>query len=597
MKKRDRQHAVLLGLGLAVLSFGVFYPVLRCEFVSYDDPSYVTQNPDVKRGLTVRSVVWAFTTLHAHNWHPVTWLSHMLDCQLFGQKAAMHHLTNLLLHMANTVLLFLILARVTKAAYVSAFVAALFAVHPLHIQSVAWVAERKDVLSTLFWLLTMAAYINFAERPSARRYLLALPLFAVGLMAKPMLVSLPVVLLLLDYWPLGRLQLRQGRSTAVVERRQERKGGVSRPSPWRLVLEKIPFGLLALVSCVVTVVVQHKSGAMDIARNIPLSARIANAVIAYAGYLGKTVWPARLAVFYPHPGSSFSVAELIISAVLLAAISVLAVALAKRKKYLIVGWLWYLITLVPVVGIVQVGRQQMADRYTYVPLIGIFVIIAFGAADIVRQLKIQKIVTVIAVAIVLPALGVVTRVNLAHWRNSVTLFEHAVAVTESNSMAQSQLGAAYLRSNKYDRAIELFGLVLAVDPNDAAARGNLGAALYRKGQYDRAAGEFQRALELKPDMLEARMNLATVLARQGKLEEATEQVRRALQSRPDFAPAHLNIAMLLSEQGQIQSALEHLDKVLQIDPKSSEARKLRDKLLRQSKDKSGGQQRELPQNQ
>jgi hypothetical protein len=447
---------VCLGLALAVLV--VFLPATRHEFVNYDDLEYVTQNGHVQAGLMWESVAWALSSTQASNWHPLTWLSHMLDCQLYGLKAGGHHLTNLLLHAVNTLLLFLVLRQMTGATWRSAFVAALFGLHPLHVESVAWVAERKDVSSTLFWMLTLwtyALYVARGEGGGARgeggasnlrsaqhatqitrpssgltqsatlHYSLALVCFALGLMAKPMLVTLPFVLLLLDYWPLGRLQ----RSTSNAQL----------PMIRRLIYEKLPFFALALASSLVTFVVQRKGGAVSSLTTLSVGARIANAAVSYARYLGKTFWPDNLSVLYPHPGH-WLVWQVAGAGLLLAGGTAGALALRRRRPYLPVGWLWYVGTLVPVIGLVQVGIQSMADRYMYVPAIGVFIMLAWGLWDLTAGWRGQRVALATGGAVALACCGAVTRSQVGYWTNSETLFRRAVQVTKKNYLAYNNLG-------------------------------------------------------------------------------------------------------------------------------------------------------------
>ena len=387
---------VLVCLFLIITTFAVYWQVHNHDFINLDDDLYITENDQVQKGLSRESVVWAFTTTHAANWHPLTWLSHMVDFQLYGLNPKGHHLTNVFFHLLNTLLLFFVLQRMTGALWRSGFVAALFALHPLHVESVAWVAERKDVLSTLFWLLTIWAYTWYVERPRRTRYLLTLLTFTLGLMAKPMLVTLPFVLLLLDYWPLGRFQVGQ-LDTALSAPGQ---ASLSTRSVWsqtlRLIWEKAPFFALAAASSIVTFLVQKGGGAVRPWERFPITIRIANGLVSYVKYMGKMIWPSDLAVFYPHPGASLPIWQAVAAGLLLLSISIAAIRLAKNHPYLAVGWLWYLGTLVPIIGFVQVGGQALADRYTYVSLIGLFIIIAWGVSDIVAKWRYQRVVFIIA---------------------------------------------------------------------------------------------------------------------------------------------------------------------------------------------------------
>jgi len=528
----NKYRILLLHLALALTTFAVFYQVCNHAFINYDDPGYVTANHHVKAGLTPRTIAWAFTTSHAGNWHPLTWLSHMLDCHLFRTNPRWHHLTNLLLHIMNTLLLFAVLRRMTLALWHSAFVAAAFALHPLHVQSVAWIAERKDVLSTLFWMLTMAAYLRYIEHPRISRYLLTLLVFALGLMAKPMLVSLPFVLILLDYWPLRRLQLRPKNASKALPNPKSPTPTFKKLPPSRLFVEKISLFVLAVLSSVITLIVQQKGGAIKTAETFSWIVRTANALIAYVTYIAKTIWPARLAIFYPHPGRAVSMSQALLAALLLLAISAYVVWLARTRKYLLVGWLWYLGTLVPVIGLVQVGNQALADRYTYIPLIGLFIIVAWGVPDLLAKYQYRKILFTASAFAVLLALSICTHLQLRHWRNSITVFEHAIEVTENNRMAHSNLGVALLNRRRPDDAITHFTAALQIDPNHAMTHLNLGVALFQKRKYDAAVTSFTQALRIDPDLAEAHVNLGIVLAKQKKFDQAVKHYTQALQIKP-----------------------------------------------------------------
>jgi tetratricopeptide (TPR) repeat protein len=570
---------LLVCILLAVATFAVYLPVRNHEFVYYDDDIYVSKNPNVQSGLSWQGIKWAFTSGYASNWHPLTWLSHQLDCQLFGLNSGGHHIVNVLFHVANTILLFVVLNRMTKGFWQSAFVAGLFALHPLHVESVAWVAERKDVLSTLLWLLTMFSYVRYAERPSAGRYIATLILFSLGLMAKPMLVTLPFVLLLLDYWPLGRF-------------------GNSKFTTKRLLLEKLPLLFLSAISSTVTYLVQQKTGAVTA---MPLSERLPNAICSYLTYIGKMIWPVRLAVLYVHPVNTLPVARVVTYAIILIIITIFFIYYNRRYKYLLVGWLWYLGTLVPVIGIVQVGAQAMADRYTYIPLIGLFIIIAFGAAELLKNLPLRKIVLTALASGVLFACVVVTSMQLKYWRNSYLLFDHALSVIENNAVMQnnyanilSEIGrpeeaAEHLSEalkyipnspiihNNYanalmrdmgrlDEAVEHYKFALELDPNFALARYNLGVALAAGGRYDEAIEQYKIYLGPDVNITDIHQGLATMLAREGKVADAVGQFQKALAAKPDSAEVLGNLGYALAQSGNPEKAIEYYKNALQIDP-------------------------------
>jgi hypothetical protein len=482
--KRDssRLRVILICAVLVVVVFGAYEPVWRNEFVNYDDDVYVTDNPWVKGGLTGESVKWAFTTTRASNWHPLTWLSHMLDCELFGVVAVWHHLMNLFFHMAGSLLLFWVLHRSTGSVWASGFVAAVFAVHPVHVESVAWVAERKDVLSGFFWMLTMAAYVRCAERPGEWRYLLVVLAFCLSLLSKPMVVTLPFVLLLLDYWPLGRFQQAHfaGEEVPQGERVQ---AGCRMSRVFTLLVEKIPLFVLAGISSVVTFVIQQRTGAMDLGESFPIRVRISNALVSYVGYISKILYPSRLAVLYPHPGQGLAFWRVIVAVLVLVCVSGGVVYLARRR-YLTVGWLWYLGTLVPVIGLVQVGAQGMADRYTYLPSIGIFIMIAWGFADIFARWCYGRIGLGVAAGVVLAVLVTCTRKQVSYWESNAAIFGRALAMTENNFIMHSSYGGVLFEEGRFDEALVHFNEALRINPGYSDACGVCCCARWQGGPAD-----------------------------------------------------------------------------------------------------------------
>ncbi len=609
MATAKKNFTGLIAFGLALITFAAFWQVTRHSFVNYDDQEYVTANDVVQSGINAKSIAWAFTTGHADNWHPLTWLSHMLDVEMFGLKPGWHHLTNLLFHIANSVLVFLVLKKMTGALWRSAFVAALFALHPLHVESVAWVAERKDVLSTFFFMLTLWAYSRFVEfkvknsKFSIQSYLLALFFFALGLMSKPMLVTTPFVLLLLDFWPLRRFQP----STFNFQLSTLRS----------LLLEKTPFFALTLASCVITFVVQRSGGAMtDIAR-LPMGPRLSNALVGCLTYIRKMFWPSDLAVLYPFPHTPQITAAILAFFVLLG-ITSLAVWRLRRSPYLAVGWFWFLGTLVPVIGLVQVGAQAMADRYTYIPSIGLFIAIIWISWEVFGS-KIQNgfFWPGLTIGILVLCFGL-TVSQASHWKNTETLFAQAVRVTHYNPVAQYVLGeaigsrggdpAAYyqealrLRPNyanahnnlgivlfhrqEFAQAINHFSEAVRIRPNFLDAHINLGSALASAGRIDEAITEFREVLRLDPDHAPAHSNLATALLSAGELEEAKSHLEEALRLNPDYADAHYGMANLLAFQGKTNEAIEHYTILLRINPNHSEAQKRSAELQNQFPDKS-----------
>jgi Flp pilus assembly protein TadD len=546
-----RRLKLMLSLLLIVSTICVYWRTLSHDFVSFDDGVYVTQNSHVQAGLAMDSIVWAFTTTDAEFWHPLTWISHMLDCQFYGLNPSGHHFTNLLLHIVNTLLLFLVLQRMTKAIWRSAFVAALFALHPLHVESVAWVAERKDVLSTFFWMLAMGAYFRYTERRVFSRYLLVLTAFALGLMAKSMVVTLPFVLLLLDYWPLGRFETKRGSSIL------------------RLFLEKVPLLALTVLFSVITFFAQQKGGLLQSMDVLPLESRIANALVSYAAYGVKMVWPCQLAVYYHQPETA-AIWKVLGSAVFLVGVSLMAVLARRRHPYLLVGWFWYLGTLVPVIGLVQIATFRMADRYTYIPLIGLFMLTAWGVPKLLRRWRRQEIALAISGAVVVAAFTVCTWFQLSHWKNSVSLWKHTADVTLNNYSAYSSLGAALIQQDRFDEAVANISEALRIKPEFAEAHNNLGLVLCKKGKLNEGIRYFSRAVELDPDYANAHSNLGSALAQQGKLDDAITYFTRALQIDPDLPEAHIGMGLVLARRGSLNETIVHLSKALQTKPNSAE---------------------------
>jgi tetratricopeptide (TPR) repeat protein len=534
----------------------VYWPVYHFEFTNYDDSDYVYENRQVRGGLTMPGVAWVFSTNHASNWHPLTWLSHMLDWQLWGGKAGGHHLVNLFFHMANTLLLFGVLKRMTAAPWRSAFVAALFALHPLHVESVAWVAERKDVLSAFFWMLTMWAYARYAEQPDWKRYALTLVLLVLGLMAKPMVVTLPFVLLLLDYWPLGRTQWAK---PAV--------GHKAASTPGRLLKEKLPFFVFVAAACVVTVWAQQRS--ITVLERLPISSRLGNAVVSYVQYIKKAFWPTDLAVFYPY--QKWPPSTVLLAAVMLLGVSGFVVWRARREPCLVTGWLWYLGTLVPVIGIVQVGLQSMADRYTYLPLIGLFIMLAWSVPEWVTATRAQKVFATSLAVMLLTACAFASRVQLQYWKNSLTLFHHALEVTKNNYVALNNLSTALLEQGQLEEAINHSQQALQVKPNDAAAHDNLGNALFQRGDMPKAIEHLRQAVRLKPDVALPHYNLGLALEQAARPQEAIEQYEQALRLNPDYADAHNNLGVALAAEGKRQEAIGHWQQTLRIDARHADA--------------------------
>ncbi|MBZ5639406.1 MAG: tetratricopeptide repeat protein [Acidobacteriia bacterium] len=540
-------------LGAAVLA--VFSPVLRNGFVGYDDDVYVARNPHVRDGLGPGGVIWAFTTTRAANWHPLTWLSHLLDERAFGSSAAGHHATSLLLHLANTVLLFLLLDALTRSMAASALVAALFGVHPLHVESVAWIAERKDVLSTLFWILACWAHVRWARSPSAGRYALVVLALVLGLLSKPMLVTLPFALLLLDRWPLERWSCRGARALPP------------------LVREKLPLFAIAFASAIATYAVQRSGHAVGSLEQLPMGVRVANAIVSYGAYLAKTAWPSALAVFYPHPRNAVPALEVAASAAALLAVTLFVVRQEGRRPFLLVGWLWYLGTLVPVIGLVQVGGQARADRYTYVPLIGVFLMLAWGVPELLSSvIRGPGSRRLIPIYVLLPALAVAARVQVGHWKDAVSLSEHAIAVTRNNAVAHANLAAALSARGSADRAIPEFEEAVRIDPRQPEAQSGLALLLAERGRLDEAVSHAEAAIRARPGYAPAHNHLGIALKRLGRPKEAAREFEAAVALDPELAEAWSNLGLESLDEGRDETADSAFRRALRLDPGLKEAR-------------------------
>jgi len=590
---RNRQM-LFICLTLAVVTLAVFWQVKDHGFIALDDNAYVTGNTRVLQGISIENLKWALTTGHVSNWHPLTWLSHMADVQFFGVNAGWHHLMNVFLHIANALLLFLIFHRMTKAPWKSAFVAALFALHPLHVESVAWVAERKDVLSTLFWMLTMGAYAYYVERPGVGRYLFVVGFFVLGLLSKPMLVTLPFVLLLLDFWTLGRFQpvkshpadlpvnlspqkklLRRKGKEVKVHRpktaiRQEERALVPTNRPWlrMLLFEKAPLLVFSLLSCILTI--HHQQDALRSLQVLPVNERIANAIVSYGAYLGKAIWPQNLAVFYPLQ-SIQPLWQILAAALVILAATFFFILKINRFPYLAVGWFWYLGTLVPVIGLVQVGLQAMADRYSYVPLIGIFVMLAWGLPDCLQQFKHRKTALGTLSGITILACIIVTWMQVQRWKDSETLFRHTLKATQENYIINNNLGTVLSVQEKIDDAITYFRTALRINPNYADAWYNLGNTYGKSGQTALAIEAYQQALRVNPKYIEVWHNLGIAYGESGQTAAAIEAFREALRINPEHGEASFNLGNFYRKSGQTTLAIEAYQQALHINPEYVEA--------------------------
>ena len=542
--------------GLVGITFAVFGQTLGHGFVNYDDPIYVVDNGHVRAGLNWNTILWAFTHVHSQNWHPLTTMSHMLDCQLFGLKPGAHHFVNLLLHSASVVLLFLWLEQFRSNGNIwrSAFVAAIFAIHPLHVESVAWISERKDVLSGLFLMLTLLAYFHYVQKPSAARHVTMSILFACGLLAKPMLVTLPLILLLLDYWPLNR--------------NQKLEAGGQNESFGKLIAEKIPLFVLSIASAIATLIAQR--GGIVETKTLPLTWRAGNALSVYLIYIWQMIWPANLGIFYPHPGRLpwWQIAG---AAALLILFTAGALILRKRRPYLITGWLWYLIMLLPVIGLIQVGSQAHADRYTYVSQIGLYIAMTWGIVDLSRSFRYRREVLSVVAPIIVAVLGWRAWIQTSYWHDTERLWNRTFAVTGRNDLAHFGMGEFLLHAHRLDEAITQFQMVLANQPYEPGANYQMGNALVEKGNPALAIRHFERTLKIVPNDSDAETNLANALLQLDRLDEAVEHYRNVLRRDPASPKAHYNLAVGLHRLGQLPEAIAHYKEALRLDPKYPDA--------------------------
>jgi protein O-mannosyl-transferase len=544
---------VLVLLALVALNLIIYTPSLHYGFLHYDDPAYVSENVEVSQGFTRHGVLWAFNIGYSANWHPLAWFSHMLDVQFYGMAAQRHHLTNILLHIANSLLLFWLLYRTTRAWRRSAVVALLFAVHPLHVESVAWIAERKDVLSTLFWMLTLHTYVSYVRRPSLSRRLAILVIFSLGLMAKPMLVTLPFVLLLFDIWPLGRLSLKAGQRRVWLQ----------------LVLEKIPLFALSIISSIITVIAQGRGEAVQNFEMLPFSLRAANAAVSYVTYIAQMIWPINLAACYSYEPPS--VLSILISVLIIASVSALAIRYAKRCQYLLVGWIWFLCTLLPVIGLIQVGAQSRADRYTYVPLIGLFIIAAWGVPEIIKGGRYRNIGLGIATGILICTLTAWARNQVGYWENDFILWEHTVQSSPQSYPARANLGTALVARGDLAAAIDQYTEALRINPNSAETHNALGIVLSKKGLWSEAAFHSAEAIRIKPDLADAHVNMGTALGYLGRREDAISEFRTALKINPNSAETHNGLGIVLFRKGLWSEAAFHYTEAIRIKPDFAEA--------------------------
>jgi hypothetical protein len=523
-------------LFLMVATYCAYQQVGGHEFVTFDDGLYITENIRIQSGMNLENIAWSFTTIHSSNWHPLTWMSHMLDVSLFKMHPGSHHLVSLFFHLVNSLLLFFVFRQMTGDIWPSAFVAALFAIHPLHVESVAWVSERKDVLSTFFGMLTLLSYGRFVKSGIRRSYISALLFFILGLMAKPMLVTLPFVMLLLDYWPLCRIKFKKNlHSASYVDKNI---------SLFDLVIEKIPFFIIAAASCILTFYAQRSGGSVATLEVFPLGLRIGNAAVAYINYIAKMFYPVHLSAFYPHPYSlpMWQVAGAVLLLMLITWACILTV---NKRSYLLVGWLFYLGTLFPVIGLIQVGEQAMADRYTYIPLIGIFVMLAWGMHDLLDKWRRKEKIVVLGAALLFPMLILTTWLQVRHWSDSIRFYEHMIKVNSNNYLAHYNLGEVLAEHGKRKEAIRHYIQTLRIKPGHVGALNNLGNALLIEGKYRQAISHYTAALKLVPDDPEIHNNLGVALIQEGKFDQAIDHFIIALKIKPDYGEARKNLQIAM----------------------------------------------------
>jgi Flp pilus assembly protein TadD len=549
---------VLILLGLAIITLAIYAQVLGHQFITLDDVAYIKENEMVNRGLTFAGLAWAFTTFYQANWHPLTWIAHMIDSQLFGMNAGGHLLVNTLIHVANTLLVFWFLSRTTHARWSSALVAALFALHPLHVESVAWAAERKDTLSTFFGLLSLIAYASYARSPSPKRYALVSVTLALGLMAKPMLVTWPFLMLLLDYWPLRRMSQPTSRQKLP-------------PSIVSLLLEKLPLFILVAASAVITLMAQSHSGAVQGFTTLPIESRLSNALVSYAKYLLLTFWPHGLAVYYLMPPTGIPAWQVIVAAFLLIGITAFCLFQWKSRPYLILGWLWFVGTLVPVIGLVQVGEQTMADRYFYIPSIGLFIALVFGLADIARTRRVAPGISAACAAATLLVLATLTNAQVRYWHDSISLFQHGVAVAQSNLRMEYNLAVGLAESGRYGEAEPHFGKALQIQPDQYDSLVNMGVIRSNQGRLPEAIEYYQAAIRSRPEAPKAHVQLGLALWKQNRNEAAYDEMRRASELAPADAKIRSDVGLALGRLGRIPEAIDQLQQALRLNPGSAEA--------------------------
>ena len=562
-RKKELRKEVYICVFIVLATISVYGKIYTHDFIGYDDDKYVTQNYYVGQGLSKESVIWAFSSTHASNWHPITWLSHMLDVKLFGLNPGAHHLTNLFFHLCNSLLLFIVFRNMTACVWRSGVVAIMFSIHPLHVESVAWVAERKDVISTFFWVLTLWCYARYTQKPRMTRYLSVVGFFILGLMSKPMVVTLPFVLLLLDYWPLKRIQA--GKTYGHAD-----KHNAGLPLR-RLVYEKIPLLVLAGISCTITLLVQMKGEAVGLLDVHPPVMRLANAAISYVKYIEKLIWPHDLAILYPYP-AGIPAWQVFGACALLGAITFLTIRYRKKLPWLFAGWFWYAGTLVPVIGLVQVGIQARADRYTYIPLIGLFIILSWGMTELFRNWRYRKIALAVIATMAFFVQISSARAQVSYWKNSMSLFEHALKVTDANYVIHNNIGFELFLQGQKNKALRHYKEALRINPDFEMAHINLGSALFSQGKKAESFAYYQNVLKDKPNFAGVHYNFGVLLLRTGSIDKAIIHFQAALRIKPNYAEVYNGLGAAMISQGKIEEALANFRQAIRIKPDLVEAK-------------------------
>jgi protein O-mannosyl-transferase len=552
MRANQKQIILLISAALITVTLIAYEPIRYNGFITaYDDCEYITNNPQVTSGITWKTLGEAFTMPHAFMWHPLTTISHMLDYEIYGLNPAGHHFTSLLIHIINVLLLFWIMKSLSSSIWLSAFIAAVFALHPVQVESVAWAAERKTVMSGLFWLLTTAAYIYYTRRPGFRRYLLVFAVYGLCILTKPVVVTLPFALLLLDYWPLERFSKQKF-------------------SPKWLILEKIPLIAMSTFLSIITFFSQQHGGVVSSLSRMPLNFRLANMFLSYIRYIGKLIWPSGLAICYPHPRTTFDDIRVVICAALFILLSVLFIVIFRRKKYASVGWLWYLGTLVPVIGLIQSGAQAMANRYMYIPMLGLLIIIGWGVKDFIEKRPLAKIAVIILSAAALTSLLLLTRLQVGYYQNSLKLFQYALSATKDNPVAENSYGCALLAENRLDEAELHLRKAISQAPAFVVAITNLAKVYMEEGKYNEAVKNLTLIIEHNEATADTYYNLASVLSVQNKLDEAVNNFQKALELNPNDPDTYKRLGIVVMIMGKNNEAIEYLNKSLKIKPNQVE---------------------------